>query len=81
MPRIPPGSRESRKKHTTPDSTRRLARMSSFFGRFFQKIMDSKITKMGQVNCKTIVLAAVVSLLARVNRVLVKKTLTAPMAM
>ena len=38
--------------------------MSSFLGRRFQNRAEKTITKMGAVNCNTMVLAAVVSLLA-----------------
>ena len=40
--------------------------------------MENQITKMGAVNCSTMVLAAVVSLLATANRALVPNTHRAP---
>ena len=78
MPSIPPASRLSTKKHSTPSSTTAQAIRSSPLGRFRQNTADRRMTKMGAVNCRTMVLAAVVSLLATVNRLLVPQMHTAP---
>ncbi len=80
LPSIPPISRLSTKKHTTPASTRAQAARSSRSGFFRQKRTASRMTKIGAVNCKTMVLAAVVSLLAMEKSTLVPHTLTAPRA-
>ena len=73
LPRAPPASRLSTKKNSTPPKTTAQAARSSFWGFLCQNSAENTITKMGAVNCNTMVLAAVVSLLATEYRALVPK--------
>ena len=78
MPRPPPISRLSTKKNSTPPNTTAQAIRSSLLGRLCQNSRENTMTKIGAVNWSTMVLAAVVSLLATAYSRLVPNTHTAP---
>lgn len=71
-----PASSWSRKKRDMPSSVTATVSTSAFATRFPRKMAENTTMNTGDVNCSTMALAAVVSLLAATNSVNVPQSAT-----
>ena len=79
FPQVVPDPIPSRKKNTMPIRTITIVMTSLRSGFFFKSSADKRISQIGAEYCRTMALAAVVSLFATINSVVTPPMQMAPM--